>query len=182
MSGAAHGMKIISRAEARANKAKASARGDRHYVGRPCVSGHVEKYVSNGKCIECQATRRSTPERKAYMRAYHARPEAKAAQRTRESTPEAKAAKRERGRKERGLPPSTRPCPELCEMPGCIRKATCLDHCHRTGAFRGWLCRRHNSALGLLGDDLMDFDEHAKQMRNYLLRYSQFNYLYEEAA
>jgi hypothetical protein len=27
------------------------------------------------------------------------------------------------------------------------------DHCHRTGRFRGWLCRSHNRALGLLGDD-----------------------------
>ncbi len=56
----------------------------------------------------------------------------------------------------RGQPEPTRPRPEFCEWKGCTRKATCLDHCHSTGVFRGWLCRRHNSALGLLGDTFED--------------------------
>ena len=28
-----------------------------------------------------------------------------------------------------------------------------LDHCHKTGKFRGWLCRAHNSAMGAFNDD-----------------------------
>ena len=47
-----------------------------------------------------------------------------------------------------GLPGPTRPCPEFCEWPGCTRKAECLDHCHDTDAFRGWLCHTHNRGFG----------------------------------
>ena len=28
-----------------------------------------------------------------------------------------------------------------------------VDHCHGTGRFRGLLCRSHNAALGVLGDN-----------------------------
>ena len=54
---------------------------------------------------------------------------------------------RMRIRKSMGPPPSF--C-EICEeMP-----ATCCDHDHRTGNFRGWLCSPCNRALGMLGDDI----------------------------
>lgn len=29
-----------------------------------------------------------------------------------------------------------------------------IDHCHKTGVVRGVLCQRHNSGIGLLGDDV----------------------------
>ncbi len=29
----------------------------------------------------------------------------------------------------------------------------CIDHCHQTGDFRGFLCKKCNSALGMLNDD-----------------------------
>ena len=54
----------------------------------------------------------------------------------------------------KGQPEPSRACPAICEWPGCARKATDLDHCHISGKFRGWLCRRHNIGLGLLGDTL----------------------------
>jgi hypothetical protein len=59
-------------------------------------------------------------------------------------------------RKHMGLPDPTRPTPAACECCGkpCRFGALCLDHDHRTGEFRGWLCRTCNSGLGLLGDSL----------------------------
>ncbi len=53
-------------------------------------------------------------------------------------------------------PAPTRACPLQCEM--CkkeqVGKALCLDHCHTTGIFRGWLCSSCNRGLGLLGDNI----------------------------
>lgn len=34
------------------------------------------------------------------------------------------------------------------------KKLLCLDHCHKTGMFRGWLCTRCNSVLGYVNDDV----------------------------
>jgi hypothetical protein len=49
---------------------------------------------------------------------------------------------------------------EHCEMCGKSprearrgNQSLCLDHCHETGAFRGWLCHSCNLGLGLLGDN-----------------------------
>jgi hypothetical protein len=42
--------------------------------------------------------------------------------------------------------------PTHCEACGNLLLKPCLDHCHLTGLFRGWLCRKCNSALGLAGD------------------------------
>ncbi len=48
------------------------------------------------------------------------------------------------------------PIPANCEACGILlastAKGACLDHCHLTGMFRGWLCHKCNSALGLAGD------------------------------
>jgi hypothetical protein len=55
-----------------------------------------------------------------------------------------------------GLPDPTRMEPSLCECCGAPpgRKGMALDHCHKTGIFRGWLCFNCNSAIGKLGDNL----------------------------
>lgn len=59
-------------------------------------------------------------------------------------------------RKYQGLPEATRTCPAVCECcgkpPGA--KAIALDHDHKTGKFRGWLCQRCNTAIGMLGDNI----------------------------
>lgn len=42
--------------------------------------------------------------------------------------------------------------PDACEI--CSdAEGLSLDHCHDTGAFRGWLCRRCNLILGQAKDD-----------------------------
>jgi hypothetical protein len=68
-----------------------------------------------------------------------------------------RAQNREAKRRQRGLPPATRPCPEFCECCGSKPNgagAFHLDHDHTTGAFRGWLCSKCNVAIGLLGDNI----------------------------
>lgn len=34
-----------------------------------------------------------------------------------------------------------------------LSKSLCVDHCHETGRFRGWLCNSCNKALGLCRDN-----------------------------
>ena len=86
-----------------------------------------------------------------YMRGYRAGvrqpPKPKATpERRREQT-------RESARRMRGLS-ATRPCPAECELcgkpPGA--RALALDHCHVSGRFRGWLCGKCNTGIGMLGD------------------------------
>ncbi len=52
---------------------------------------------------------------------------------------------------------------EACEKP---LLEPCLDHCHNTGLFRGWLCRKCNAALGLVGDT----PEGAQKLLNYITK------------
>lgn len=60
-------------------------------------------------------------------------------------------------RKKLGVPEPTREAPTLCELcsrPPSEKRALAADHDHETREFRGWLCHRCNTALGLLGDTL----------------------------
>jgi hypothetical protein len=41
----------------------------------------------------------------------------------------------------------------ICNRLPYTKKGLVVDHCHQTGAIRGILCSRCNSALGLLDDD-----------------------------
>ena len=50
----------------------------------------------------------------------------------------------------------TRDMPIACEACGKLRgnKILFLDHDHKTGKFRGWLCLQCNSGIGMLGDNM----------------------------
>jgi hypothetical protein len=60
-------------------------------------------------------------------------------------------------RAQRGLPHPTRAEPDVCEICGKLPrhfKSLCLDHCHVSNQFRGWLCTSCNKSIGTLGDDI----------------------------
>lgn len=67
-------------------------------------------------------------------------------------------------------PNPTRPEPLNCEI--CERRPStnklAIDHCHTTGAFRGWLCFRCNTALGKLGDNIEGLEKAVAYMRRFL--------------
>lgn len=62
---------------------------------------------------------------------------------------------RARAKNWRSLPTPTRAEPATCECCGRPdRRALSLDHCHETGAFRGWLCGACNLGIGKLQDSV----------------------------
>jgi len=66
------------------------------------------------------------------------------------------------------LPKPTREPPVICECCGLAptKKRLALDHDHKTGKFRGWLCSECNFGIGKLGDSL----DGLERARLYLLR------------
>ena len=58
----------------------------------------------------------------------------------------------------KGYPVPTRPRPDACEICGSEPSGRvtvlCLEHCHETGIFRGWVCERCNKGLAIFGDNL----------------------------
>jgi hypothetical protein len=61
------------------------------------------------------------------------------------------------GWRTRGLPEPTRPQPptcEICSRPEIRAQSLSLDHCHKTGKFRGWLCSNCNTGLGKFDDNV----------------------------
>ena len=46
------------------------------------------------------------------------------------------------------------PKPKNCECCGKEAETLCLDHCHQTLKFRGWLCELCNRGIGQLGDNI----------------------------
>lgn len=69
-----------------------------------------------------------------------------------------------------GNPQPTRPRPLTCECCGGTNwRSLALDHCHKTGIFRGWLCDKCNLAIGKLGDTI----EAVQKVMDYLKRSQQ---------
>lgn len=47
------------------------------------------------------------------------------------------------------------PACEICKEPFASRSEACVDHCHRSGKFRGLLCGKCNAGLGLFRDSTL---------------------------
>ena len=64
----------------------------------------------------------------------------------------------------RGLKKISPPKPKRCDC--CNKEADklCLDHCHKTLRFRGWICPPCNRGIGQLGDNI----EGLQKAMNYL--------------
>ena len=136
---------------------------NKYFTGEPCVNGHVDyRYVCSRGCKECQRTkgiswRKANPERSKKTRDAWI-----------ENNPEI-------NRKYQGLPEPTRIYPEtgqceICGLPesskhqcGTINRLS-LDHDHKTGQFRGWLCSRCNHGIG----NFKDSAENLRRATSYL--------------
>lgn len=138
------------------NRAKKSGHGAKC---KDCRKAYYRDWYSKNRASVIAATKRYYADNTEACKA--------ARKRYAEKHPEkVRAYGRKANRKAQGLPAPTRPCPDHCEM--CLRppgdRALHLDHCHTTGAFRGWLCGSCNTAFGRLGDS---FEEAQKRLQRY---------------
>ncbi len=123
----------------RISRKDAKAQGLKYYfTGRVCKRGHVAEHRIGGSCKVCEAvTAKERHEKdKHKQRIYRYRHQ--------RLSPDKH-------------PVPTRPEPPRCECcgdaPSGRYTSLCLDHCHETGKFRGYLCFKCNTAIGKLGDD-----------------------------
>jgi hypothetical protein len=128
----------------------------RYYTGKPCKHGHIsERDTISGSCIRCtrQATKLWTKKKQARVK--------RTARRWKERHPDRVKANAKAGqlrRHQRRIESmGARPAPTECEICGGVseRRVLMLDHCHKTGKFRGWLCLKCNSGLGMFRDSQM---------------------------
>ncbi len=132
---------------------KARKAGLQTYLsGKPCRHGHsAPRLVCNGKCTECTFPSASK------HREYNA-------------TWKAKYPGRDQVVKYRyryGIElDAIRPKPDRCEACNQNHPKIVLDHCHETGAFRGWLCDPCNVVLGLVKDNPERLEQLAEHLRN----------------
>ena len=147
----------------------------RYNTGRPCVNGHTADLLvaGHGRCTRCQY---EAKKRWVVRNPEKHRESNRAWMRTRRKHGYNEAAKirmRNYYRKKKGIPPATRPQPERCENAACGRLLlpgkTHLDHDHKTGAFRGWLCNRCNLGIGMLGDTVAGMEGAIAYLRRALL-------------
>lgn len=132
----------------------------RYFTGEPCRNGHVsERYIANERCVECTSVKNA----KQYP---------KNPQKRKDSTARWKALNPARNkhlnRRWRGLPDPTRPEPQECENCGGTPNGhggLHLDHDHKTGAFRGWLCHSCNAGIGQLGDTIEGLERAVAYLR-----------------
>lgn len=123
-----------------------------YFNGNPCPQGHVApRYTGDGICMVCRRTRHTE-----YQRQYLADPQRKAARSSyytaRAKTPKGRAWRVEYRAKRRAAI-AGRPKPEACEVCNRTDLKLAFDHCHLTGAFRGWLCTSCNLTIGRMREN-----------------------------
>lgn len=141
----------------------AKASGKTHYfTGKSCHRGHIAKrFVATAKCVLCakeeykQWASSNTGKIRGRMRIWRAANREKIREYWRKARPKSLA----RERIKQGLPVPTRPVSSTCEICGRAPqgKALALDHCHKQGIFRGWLCTQCNLGLAMFKDDPVAF-------------------------
>lgn len=142
-------MTPISHKERRARRAAAIAAGLKTYdPGMTCQRGHSSpRRTNNDQCVACHQFRAAAKRiSNAKANAKHERQRQKDVLAGIEPRPHF-----------RDCPPP--PVDNSCQCCGRIgsnhrMKNLSLDHCHASGAFRGWLCDNCNRGIGLLGDDI----------------------------
>lgn len=133
----------------------------RKTCGQRCAD---ERRRSAKRAKDRRAYQRQRERRLAYLADYRRRPyvQAKEARRSRERNRDRRSALAELGWTPTGLALLTLAFDNRCEICGAQETAVgpngsvrplALDHDHETGEFRGLLCTRCNTALGLFGDD-----------------------------
>jgi hypothetical protein len=136
-----------------------------YFTGEPCKRGHIAKRgVASRGCYACQVigvrkyVKKNPNKKRIWDKTYYDKNQERA-----------RELGRIRSRRRDKLPTPTRPAPSHCEKCSRLSKrALCLDHCHVTKKFRGWLCDDCNLGLGLLGDG----ENGILQMLEYLRRAS----------
>lgn len=110
-----------------------------YFTGRPCGRGHITKRVTKtAQCWQCKMERtiRWNKANRARISFAH------------------------QTRKLRKYGALEHQCirPSVCDLCGRVPAGTRplhVDHDHRTGRFRGWLCGDCNTSIGKLGDDVL---------------------------
>jgi hypothetical protein len=145
-------MKIISRSEAIKKNL------NKYFTGNHCCRGHLaERYVSNSMCCICKCEHS-----KNWLKTRKGR-------KWRKTADKFNKLKCKYGiSKEEWEEASKRPC-EICnrDYDFSIKKggkSMVVDHCHKSGKTRGFLCSNCNKGIGMLQDDTVVL----QQAINYL--------------
>lgn len=152
----------------------------RYFTGKPCKKGHVaERQVSDSYCVVCAKAQKDSYRRKNREAARTAtnawsktdigklKQEISSLHRKLSDQKRVTKLNTEKSRRYLKLPTPTRAEPEVCEICGNRPDVfhLCVDHCHKTGKFRGWLCRSCNLGLGNLKDSTELLEKAAKYLR-----------------